>query len=183
MLQGQPTTPAKVRKPASADEKPVISLPALARAALERNDNCIRMATSYLTKALMDDEDLLERVLLEVVSLASSELVSNSIYAQRRAIQSGISRPNINGKIATQAMAENTVRSIMDWPIADGLRLRDATRDQIEKQRDIHAEIARTNASKANWFAMIADAMPDEGTVGEHLTEDRVLAFFEASKR
>lgn len=162
--------------------KEIVSLSAMARVALEACGNSVPRAVEMLTADLMADPVMLQKSLTEIVSTAAAQLVSRDIHQQRRAIQTGATRPNISGKVVTDSMAESTLRSYMDWPLASGIRLRNATRDLVEKQRDIHSGIARDNNCHARWFAAIALAMPDRGTVGEVLTEDQVRAFFEASR-
>lgn len=163
--------------------KEIVSLSAMARVALEACGNSVPRAVEMLTADLMADPVMLQKSLVEIVSTAAAQLVSHDIHEQRRAIQTGATRPNISGKVVTDSMAESAIRSYyLDWPLAGGIRLRHATRDLIEKQRDVHAGIVRENAWRARWFAAIALAMPDHGTVGEVLTEDQVRAFFEASR-
>ena len=83
----------------------------------------------------------------------------------------------------TKAMAENERRSFLDYPIAGGLLLRNATKEQVERQRDEHSILARANHCKAAWFARIAEMVPANKTVGQALTEAQVRAAYKATHK
>ena len=172
----------------SAPKASVVSLPAMARAALIDAENNVPSAVEALTETLMRDRVLMRTVLLEIVSMAARELVARDILAQRQAIRSGAARggatrPKINGRASTEIQAERTVLSYMEYPISGGLHLGNATREDVERQRDKHVENVRTNAPLARWFDAIANALPEGRTVREVLTEEDVRGMYEAAQR
>lgn len=155
-----------------------ISLTDLARQALEDSDGMVEEATAALMAQVLKDRKLLQAVLQDAVETAATTLVTGAMRKDREAIQnsfrSGATKPRIEGATMVAVVAESMIRSLLDYPLAGGVRLRDATRDLVERQAEIHGRLADNNKKKAKWFTAIAAAIPEGARVGDVLTEARV---------
>ncbi len=157
-----------------------LTIGTLARAALVECDGDVDRAIAVVTERLLSDVVLL-RVLIEpAVRSAASTNVQGAVRAERASIiRRAANRPALNGAAIMQTLRSN----LLDFPLAGGLRLRDATRADVLAQVDRYASQASDLSHKAAWLRAIADATKGRKRVGECVTAEQAQKLFDEAGR
>jgi|HigsolmetaAR206D_1030411.scaffolds.fasta_scaffold08616_2 hypothetical protein len=152
------------------------SLPTLAREALKDAGGDVAVAVEALIRTLTSDPAMLRSVVTEAVRTAVEVHVAASMRHDRKTItqsvRTGATRQSI------EALASGMAVAMLNFPLANGLRLRDATLDDVTKQADRYEAFAADNSHKARWLRRIAAELPSGAKVGEVMTEERVRALY-----
>ena len=163
---------------------PIATLSAMAREALDDADNDVAKASEALKARLLTRPEVLDRIITEVVSVAVSTRVGGAMRSERRAIILGSMRQiGGGGRDAVRALSAVVGRSILDFPLAGGVRLRDATREQVIEQAALYERFAADQAHKARWLNAIAADVPPGAVVGTAITEARAAALLEETNQ
>jgi hypothetical protein len=164
-------------KPDTVDDAPE-TLAQLARAALRKADGNTTTATATLTRRLLRSP----AVLRTVIEAAVLDAVQYRVEAAMRTDRAQILRVTTSGRGAVVALANGISRAILDMPLANGLRLRDALREQVIEQADRYAAIAEDTGHKARWLTLIGQSMPAKKTVGQVMTDERAAELYEEAR-
>ncbi|MDF3606526.1 hypothetical protein PE067_10480 [Paracoccus sp. DMF-8] len=152
----------------------VRSLHELAKEALDRAGGDLRTATDSLNAALRDDEHLrlalIEPALEEMAAARAYKLVR----ANRTDILEASRKPLPNrAKVSPFAIVPSIRATLLDFPIAGGMKLRDACLEDVQKQSSIYLTQGTEMMRRGRWMAMIAAALPDADTpVGDVLAAE-----------
>jgi len=111
-------------RPVIVKSEPRPTMASLARAALRTAAGDTRKAIASLSKQLLKDERLLREVVGEAVMMATETAVRDRISIDRRTIMT--SAANAKGDVL--ALANGVKRAILDFPLSNGITLRDAAR-------------------------------------------------------
>lgn len=167
-----------------------VTLASLVRAALDTFDGDADKASEYLFKKLLKDQSLLRQVIRSAIGYAvyhktqetvrkgRSEIVNLAYEAARMAgakASKGPSRDDVEAK------ARIVVAGLLDFPLAGGKKLRDATREEIAAQADRYEKQIKDEAHKARWLRLIEPIVPEGELAGEVLTEEQVQQLWNMS--
>lgn len=156
-----------------------LTLGELAREALAGVDGDTEKATDILTKRLMKDRPLLRSVIHGAIRDAVSYRTELAMRENRRRILHAVSSPPpAPGRDSVISLAAGIRESLLDMPLAGGLRLRDATREQVSDQANRYAALAKDTGHKARWLSLIAQSVPDGKVVGDVMNDERAAELF-----
>ena len=167
------STPVPAKSPSLYD---------LARRHLDDAGNDVAEATEALVDLLCDDAATLRSVLRPVIEEAARTTVGDAMRAERKAILGSYkSRTDAAGRAAVAALASGITRSLLDFPLAGGVRLRDASRTEVEEQAGLYEAFASDQARKARWLRAVADRMGTARKVADALDEATITELFESA--
>lgn len=156
-----------------------VSLRSIARQALRDNDGRTKEAIQTVVERLQADKRLMREVVAQAVVVAATELVNHHMHEERRAVMVSAAR----ARDGVMALANGIKFSILDFTLDGGVKLRDATPDQVNKSADRYESIGRDVGQKARWLRLIVKGVPQGKRVGEVVSEKRAQELFdEASK-
>lgn len=156
-----------------------LSLRALARTALEQCGGNTAEATDAVAEILANDKRLARSVAAEAIALASYELVQHRMRDNRSAVVLSANR----SRDGVAALANGIRAALLDFPLAGGMKLRDATPDEVTEQIDRYDAIGRDVSHKAKWLRLIVQSVPRNKLIGEVISDDRAQELWnEASK-
>ena len=156
------------------------SLANLVREALEELDGKRDKAVDRVFYKLKADQKLLRSVVTEAVMFAIAQSAQKGVLQQRHNILRRHEAAQSRGSVV--ALAEGISNALLDFPLAGGTKLRDAKRGEVMEQVEIYETSAKSMSHKARWLRLIAQAVPDNKTVGSVMQEKRVQELFEESK-
>ena len=159
------------------------SMPTLGTLARETLDDCdgdTEKATAALSKRLLKDTALLRMVIEQAVRDATYSNVQGALRSSRASLLSIVANPP---KLDGTAIAAAMRRNLLDFALAGGLRLGDATKGEVLAQVKRYEEQAGDMAHKARWLKAVADATPARKTVGAALSAERVEKLFEETRK
>ncbi len=148
-----------------------VRLPDLAREALNRNKGGVAAAVADLVTSLQRDATMLRAVIQGAVNDAVTYRVQHEIRDRRSTIIAQHARQEQRGTVV--ALAAGITASLLDMPLAGGMKLRDADRDAVLDQSRRYEAISSDTGRKARWLALIGQSVPAGRTVGDVVTEER----------
>lgn len=161
---------------AMLDAQQTPSLSSAARACLKQSDGLVAPATELLLSQIEADPDLREAIAAQAIESLAAETVAKQVRDERAATWAGRNNaPKTNAGHLRNIME----RYLLDFPLAGGLRLRDATRDAVESQALLYETAAQDMSRKGRWLRLIAAKVPEGRKVGDCLTEADVRAMQE----
>ena len=152
------------------------SLYELARQELSEADNDVRVASDRLVESITSNENLLRATIRQVVEEAARTVTGSVMRSERFAIFHAATRSPQAGRAAVAALAGGIATSLLDFPLANGIRLRDATREQVEAQAGLYSASAADANRKAAWLRAVASKMGGAAKVADALKEEDVVA-------
>lgn len=154
----------------------------LAKKCYEENGGDIIASTNAFEKAVMADDAMFRAALEPLVRQACYSIISGMMRSERKSVWKGtgaiqpakpiytapVHRPDSASRV--EALATGT---LMMFPLMGGLRLRDATVEQVSENAQMYADKASDMAWKARWLNAIARKMGNDKTkkVVDILTE------------
>lgn len=170
--------------PRRGENEPAVSvtLSALARESLARCDGDTVAAAEHVTEALGKDRSLWRAIAGEVVSSAAETAVQARHRSERASIVRGMQRAPADdpgaGRRRVEALASVQMRCSLDFPLKGGVKLRDATRDEVIDQAMLYEKSASDMGIKARWLYMVANRVPDGVSIGSVLSADIVESMY-----
>lgn len=158
------------------DENPA-TLYALAKDALAQHDNDTDKAEEYLFEMLTNSPSLLRTLVRGAVRTAVSENVTKVITNQRRTVFDSAAAAKA-GRARSEALARGVESMLLDMPLSDGTRLRDATRFEVLETAERYQKQADTQSHRARWLQAIAAIIPDGRRVGDVLDEKKAFELY-----
>jgi hypothetical protein len=155
-----------------------ITLAALARKFLDESGSDIRAAAEKFM-ALMDAEPAVYRAALDrFKEQAAYDVIRLALRHTRQSIQH-TTRARGN---AGDALITAIERNWYDWPLASGMSLGAANRDDLVAQARIHELQELGNGHKKRWLLALANEMPARGCVRHSVREDVIARMYEETK-
>lgn len=162
------------RRAVKREETP--TLYGLAKDALRDSGNDAEAATEMLFERLQADAKLLRALVSGIVRGMSGASVNSVIRHQRTAaFESALASSN---KAKAGALAGVISSALLDMPLSDGMRLRDATRLEISETAERWDRQAQTMAHRVRFLRAIEKALPPGKRCGDILTEKKAVEIF-----
>jgi hypothetical protein len=137
-------------------------------------ENDVVKATALLQARVMEDRDLYREIMDPLVRTACYDLLRRLQKSERRIIwQSDFSKPE-DHRSRVIALAGGTLSSLLNFPLPSGLRLGDATRQDVLSAAAFYAKQANDMAVKSCWLELVAKRVK-EGTIVRDVLDDRAL--------
>jgi hypothetical protein len=155
--------------PAKQTEPAATTLRQIAIEALAHHDGKTTEAITEVVDVLLKKRSLLRELVGELVCEAARAAVCTQ---QKQARQTMMSRC---GRDDVMALARGISSALLDFPLAGGLRLRDATRAQVLEQVRIYETQGRDMLRKARWLQAVAQSVPENSRVGAALSDARAV--------
>lgn len=143
-------------------------LQSLAREALAKAEGKTDEAIKILDRRLRRDSALRQSLIEEAVRSAAKLAIVTSHHIERFAVVQGLKF----GRAAVKSLATGLTRTILDYPLLDGTKLRDATHAELDRAIQDYATKASTNAHRARWLSAIRDLVPVQGKVSDVVDDD-----------
>lgn len=169
-------------KAATIDMTKAKSIHDFAREFLDEEGGLTGPAIERLKAAIRDSDELRTLIATDAIMAYAALHIQAQMRGDREAIWAGAARradpnaPPPKSKTSVSALANGIRGSLMNFPLAGGVRLRDATREQVEAQASLYDSASRDMGHKARWLAAIAARVDPGQRVGEALTEDVIDA-------
>jgi hypothetical protein len=161
------------------EEPKRITLHSLAVNAYRSAGGNIPQAKAALIMVLQKDEALLESIVDDAVSNAIGHSLHKVATRHRENIVKAAESPKGAGRAAVVALATGMAAGYLDWPLANGIKLRNATREDLVDSINRYSAVAATNTTRANWLQLVLQSMPSDAlTVGDRLTEERISELY-----
>lgn len=166
---------------ATSDSEAPPTLYALAVDALAEFGNDTDAAEETLFVRLHNSPALLRSLVRGAVKTAVNANVSRVICNQRRAAFDSVKAAK-DGRVRAEALAKGMSSALLDMPLADGTRLRDATRFEIMAAIDRYQKVSDTMAHRARWLTSIASILPDGRRCGDVISEKKAMQLYESAR-
>ena len=158
----------------------------LARAALDKFNGKIDPAVSYLRSQIINDPVLLESVLLEAIEVAVEDCVRAEHRHDRETIVKVAWDRSIlvdsSKRMAARVLAD--VRyTLLNFPLDGGLKLKDATKDQIQRTADRYQGTATDADFKFRFLAAVAKPMKVGQKAIDVYDDDKLQAVWNKVKK
>ena len=176
-MQPQIANAEKHTKPRPAiTETP--TLYSLARKTLRETGNDADEAETVLFDRLSEDKALMRSLISAAVKSAIGSSVAVVLSTQRAAAYNSIGAIE-RGKAGVKALANGIASALLDMPLADGTRLRDATKIEIAEAADLYEKRASTYSHRARFLRAVSDALPAGKKCGAVLTEAKARQIYQ----
>lgn len=134
----------------------------------------VSTATAVLAARAMNDAAFLREYFEEVIKTASYEAVASCVRQERRAVWTTPQPTTKERRAQVVALAAGTVRTLHDFPLLGGLRLGDATREEVAEAAEFFGKQARDMAWKSRWLEHVAQSVPPGVKVAEVISAERL---------
>lgn len=168
------------------------TIAALVREALRDHDGIIADATEAVVSQLANDAALLRAVIESAVRDAVGMRAQKAIRDERAAIIRRVDqqeaeratapekpaskvepRPLFDGKAAVRAIAKSVEDSLLDMPLAGGIRLRNCDGPFVYREATRFDGLSKECGRKARFLTHIAQSVPSGKVVGEVIDDVR----------
>lgn len=159
--------------------KPPPTLSTLVREELRRSDDLIAPAVEALVAMLRGNRALLATVVEAAVRDAVEYRTQHAMRTDRARIIHQVKAAQQRGNVI--ALANGIAASILDMPLAGGVRLRDCSRELVQREATRFGRLADDCGHKARFLARIAQSVPEGKAVGDVVSDARALELWKAS--
>jgi len=126
-----------------------------------------KAATTLFQTWVEGDADLLRELAAPAIAGLCWKHVRAAAQQQRTHYWSATAQPNVDQTNGLSAVGATT---LMDYPLAGGKRLGDATAGELLAEAETYATLARVTALRGRWLRLIAERLPDGATVESTLS-------------
>ena len=153
----------------------------LAREALNECGGDTKLATQKLVAWLNSDKALMKNVVSHAIYEAARTAINQKMANARQRLASAAERV-LSGKDSVMALAGGIAASLLDFPLAGGVKLATATREQVIEAADRYESTAIDAKHKSQWLRLIAQSVPEGKTVGDVLSDARALELWKEAE-
>ncbi len=140
----------------------------IARDCLVEADGDWKVAARIFKKRIEFDAALFKEVAESMIDEAIWQQIKRAAYSQRQSFWSASVKA---GEDDTKGIEQMAHKNLLEYPLSGGLKLRDATKNKLKEEAEMHDTFAESNASKARWYRLIIKAMGGADVVGLALNE------------
>lgn len=151
---------------------------AVASDCLEQSNGDPKKASQLMRERLDSSDNLRDAVTRPLIDGAIWTLITKAMrqtrsnyFKQTNNERQGLAVVRTGGTKGIEAVS---ARNWYDYPLAGGLKLGDATKNDVNEQITIHLREVETNRQRAEFFKRIVDRIPDGKKVREVLTNDQI---------
>jgi hypothetical protein len=159
-------------------EQPAPTFYALAAEAMRANGGDTDAAEQTVFEQIQSDVSLLRAMIRDAVRIAASVSVT-MVNGNKRAVVFDHAKQLADQRKAAEGTVRVIAASILDMPLADGTKLRDATRFEVVEAAERYRNLSSTMAHRARWLEAIAERVPDGRRIGDVLTDDAAQRIYE----
>jgi hypothetical protein len=170
MLEDQNTSAS----PGVATEPTEPTIALVAREALDIAGGNALKATELMVERVESDGRLYRLLMDPLVRLACYNVVSQQIRSKRKAVYKTKQPSKKKAKASVAALAAG---NLLDFPLPGGLRLGEATRNDVAAAQAFYASQASDMGHKARWLGMVLHALPKGKKVKDAITPAKLEAF------
>ena len=140
-------------------------------------------AVELAKKRLNEDKQLFDSLIWLLLDWALPELVDKCTHRTRAQILR-LASANPDDTSGLHSVMQAARQRYMDFPLKGGKRLGDATRDEIEAQRDIHRQQMEGHARMNEIYIGLLALIPKKGKkrFSAYVSEKQIAAVFEANQ-
>lgn len=160
---------------APAPTTPVQQMRFMAREALDGANGDEAAATDTLFHAVVNDEAIYELVALPLVRNACNEWIRRLNGEARRVVRQAVVTQIDRPRVSTADQARATAFMLRDYPLAGGVKLGDATREEIARTIDLKETQSATMLADARWLRLVAQSLPPGARVRDAISEERLI--------
>ena len=153
---------------ANAPAQKRVTLRELAEEYLADAGGLISDAVTELSDRLVRDADIRVSILNDVVEEAARASTRKAMLAERAAIV--WKADHAAGRRGVVALSSAMATALLDFPLGDGTRLRDATREAAASR---YEKMSNEMARRGRWLRKIIVTMGDAKTVGAAIDENK----------
>lgn len=150
-------------------------LAALARASLVASEGSTDTAIDILAEQIATNKALQKSIAAEALDDAIRYNILIAHHYQRRVLHNAM----VNGRESVRSLATGLTRTILDFPLLDGTKLRDASLDDLDRAIHRYRTQAENMNRTANWLVLIRNITPEQGMVGDVLDDATAQRLFE----
>lgn len=155
-----------------------------ARKALTKANGDVRKATDILEHAVRSDRKLRDLLTDPLISSACYDAVRRVCHAERRAVWKAPIEKLVKGRLTGSArVVKLAAGNLLMFSLPDGLKLGEATREDITEAANFYSKQAGDMAHKSRWLQLIAQSLPAGKKVREVLTDRRLRELQQEAKR
>lgn len=166
--------------PVTTEQETAPTLYALAVDVLTEFSNDADAAEETLYERLQSSPALLRSLVRGAVRTAVNANVARVLGTQRRSAFNSIKAAQA-GRARAEALAKGISSALLDMPLADGTRLRDATRFEIMAAIDRYQKASDTMAHRARWLSAIVAILPDGRRCGDIISEKKAMQLYKSA--
>jgi hypothetical protein len=147
-----------------------------------------RKAEDHIFNTLRDDPHLMREMIRSAIFHGINETARKAQAGDRSSIFASVQKqPPVKTAEQHRADAQATIRvitrSLLDYPLRDGTKLKDATREAIVADAKHLEAQANTMSQRAKWLQLIAQSVGDGKRCGDVVSEDRARELLEEARQ
>lgn len=146
-----------------------VTLTKAAEEAMAEAEGRTEQAARILADRVTADPELAQKAIFKGAKEAVETILRND---RARTVRRAPYDPNNKGDndgVDPRAQAIGHANLWMDFPLAGGLRLRDAGHEHLAKAIDHYRQQERASRQRAAWLEQVRDRLPDYALVGQAL--------------
>ena len=127
----------------------------------------------WLLKAKIMNEPPLRA---EIIEPYLNQVVDDLIRGCRSTMRQVLASPNARGSYGLKELVKNW----FDWPLRSGIRLGDATKEDLKQESAFYEVLAATHSRRCSFFKRLASNVAGNKKLSEVMTVDRVAKIAQA---
>ena len=155
-----------------------IDLYSLAREALSEAEGNTNDATRLLDRRLTKDKALRLQIIEQAIREATRHAAVTAHHINRAQLVAAVK----SGREQVRSLATGMARTILDFPLLDGTKLRDATHDDLSRAITDYSTKSREMAHRASWLTAIMAVTPVQGKVSDTVDDDTALRLWKEAQ-
>lgn len=118
-----------------------------------------------------------------IASAAINDAIRNQVTIAHHNSRTNLMRAMLNGKESVRSLASGLTRTILDFPLLDGTKLRDASTADLDAAIHRYRTQADTMNRTANWLVLVRNLTPAQGRVGDVVDDATAQRLFEEASK
>jgi hypothetical protein len=131
-------------------------------------------AAEALERALVEDVNLFERFVQPLIRSAVWLAIRQQGASKRRKFRAPT--PDQDGRVTQAALDAVAGDNWLEYPLAKGLKLGEATRADLMNESLWHRTLAETNARKGRWLKAIGDSLQNDNQRVRNVLDSDAIA-------
>lgn len=154
------------------------TMTSLAQEAMAICDGYWEPAAEWMLTALRSDSELLIEVIDEHLPNIVWRAVREQTHGTRtRFFEVSAEEVAASNAAASERLRVHAMRSVYEWPLRRGLKLGDATREDLRAESEWHGKLSAANRRQQKWYEAIEACLPkrkQDAIVRDHVSEQKI---------